>query len=180
MVVEELLQIMFMSGASFRHTFHFFSDCRNCWGIPVLLVTFPPSPVLPEQIGLGVEFIPCSIPEVYRLDLSSDVLRLELVGVNDCLSVDRHPATLGRGELLSHIPQKFELILNRLNSLLSICFDVFDLLIIDIDMRMHIEPWVGTLDVVHNGRLNRAKCPENVTLDGEQRKLLITLIQSGQ
>ena len=69
-----------------------------------------------------------------------------MMGIYD----DRHPATLGRCELLCHIRQSFQLRHDRLDGLSSVCFDVFDLLIIDIYMRIYIETWVGTLDVHRN------------------------------
>ena len=99
MVIEELLQVMFMPGASLRYIFKFLTYGFYCWVFPV--VTLPPSPGLPEQIGLGGKFIPCAITETHRLNLLSDELRLVRVGVYDSLPVGRHSATLTRNELLS-------------------------------------------------------------------------------
>ena len=87
--------------ASLRHIFEFLTYGFYCWGFPV--VTLPPSPGLPEQIGLGGKFIPCAITdlETHRLNLLSDELRLVRVGVYDSLPVGRSSATLTRNELIS-------------------------------------------------------------------------------
>ena len=102
------------------------------------------------------------------------------MGIDDGLSMDRHLATLGRCELLSHIRQSFQHRLERLDGLLSLRFDVSDLTIIDLDMRVYIETWIGTLDIHRNGGFNGVQCLGNMALDGEQCYLLFSLVERGQ
>ena len=65
------------------------------------------------------------------------------------------------------IRQRFKLSADRPYGLSSLCLDIFDLLIIDIDMRVYIETWIDTLDILRDGGFNGLECPGNVTLDGE-------------
>ena len=91
-VIEKRLQIMFMSGLSFRHLLYVLSDCRDIWVIPVLTLTS--SPILPEQMGLLRKFPFSLITEIHLPNCLGDELCLRLVGIDDGLSMDRHPATL--------------------------------------------------------------------------------------
>ena len=96
-MIEKLFQIMFMSGLSFRHYLYFLSDIGDIrfWIAPAAVITLTSSPILPEQLDLFRKFFLNLITEVHLPNCLGGVLCLRLMGINDGLSMDRHPATLG-------------------------------------------------------------------------------------